>query len=94
MTKVYKLSTRTLQKSYYGKATVIVYDDKIMVLKSYDTLVASFNIETKELRVLGTYSQTTLKHIKSFMFECGMVPGTKKDILDKYHSGNLHDFYN
>ena len=53
------------QKSFYGKATVMVYDDK-MVLKSYDTLVCEY--DGKFLKKLWNgYSATTQKHINAFI---------------------------
>ena len=41
----------------------------IIYLKSYDTLVAFFNEETKQFYIDGLYSMTTRKHINAFLQE-------------------------
>lgn len=53
-------------KSHYGKAKVEIIDD-IMRLLSYNTHVATYNTSTKQLEILGTYSQTTMRHLKDFI---------------------------
>lgn len=69
------------QKSFYGKALVMVYDDK-MVLKSYDTLVCEY--DGKFLKKLWNgYSATTQKHINAFILSTcdALKPLGKKDWL-------------
>lgn len=53
------------RKSFYGKAKVINNDDTIELL-SYNTIVAIYNKNNKELTINGEYSNTTTTHIKSF----------------------------
>ena len=54
------------QKSFYGKALVIV-NDAMTSLQSYATTVADYNVITKELNVYGTYSNTTIRHLRAFI---------------------------
>lgn len=62
---IYELQTRyDSRKSFYGKALVIEDGDTIK-LQSYSTIVAK--IEEGVLKVYGTYSHTTLRHIKEFI---------------------------
>ena len=57
----------TLQNSYYGKAKIIE-DGDIIYLKSYDTIVCSYNTKIKTFTKLwGGYSRTTAKHIEDFI---------------------------
>ena len=72
MLKVWETNTYLLepkgisQKSFYGKAKVLITDNGNRFLFSYDTLVAS--IEAGRLyRRWGGYSPTTLRHINSFI---------------------------
>ena len=61
------------QKSYYGKATVIINGDAI-ILKSYDTMVAAYDLEKKTFRRLWDgYSVTTMKHINSFIYALHLI---------------------
>lgn len=61
------------QKSFYGKAKVIVQDDGSETLYSYDTPIIRRNADGTYTRLWDSYSQTTGRHIKAF---CGM---TKKE---------------
>lgn len=71
------------RKSFYGKA-VVVEEDGAKKLFSYDTLVAQ--IEAGEAEVFGTYSQTTLRHIKDFLYQNGFEVGSKKELEAMYMS--------
>lgn len=75
--KTYFLTPTHGQKSFYNKATVLETETTIQ-LKSYDTIVSTYNKETKELSLLGYFSQTTAKHIRAF---CSMF--TEKGISKK-----------
>lgn len=61
------------QKSFYGKAKVIVQDDGSETLYSYDTPIMVRHTDDTYTRLWDSYSQTTGRHIKAF---CGM---TKKE---------------
>lgn len=49
-------------------------------LVSYTTRVASYNHDTKEMSVYGWYSNTTAKHINSFLEFYGFNKCTKKEL--------------
>ena len=69
------------QKSFYKKAYTEQEKD-IKNLYSYKTLVAT--IQGQECRVYGTYSPTTLRHIKEFLKQEGFTADTKKQIIKDY----------
>ena len=71
------------RKSFYGKAFV-ESDPKTgdLTLRSYGTKVAV--IKAGKLEVFGTYSVTTLRHIKEFMRQNGYPPLSKKEIEESY----------
>jgi hypothetical protein len=56
------------RKSFYGKATVRI-EKGVTILKSYNTDVAF--IKNGKATINGTYSQTTLRHIKEFLIQNG-----------------------
>lgn len=62
--------TGTHQKSFYGKALVVVTQDKYENterLISYKTQVAVHDLRLRQVEIFGWYSCTTAKHIKSFL---------------------------
>lgn len=68
----YNLQPKGRQKSFYGKAIVVVTNDKYENthrLYSYDTQVACLDLSDKTLKIFGWYSATTAKHIRSFLLE-------------------------
>lgn len=68
----YNLQPKGRQKSFYGKAIVVVTNDKYENthrLYSYDTQVACLDLSDKTLKIFGWYSATTAKHIHSFLLE-------------------------
>jgi hypothetical protein len=69
------------QKSFYGKAVVIMKSN-IKTLRSYNTIVAE--IKEGKAEVYGTYSPTTLKHIKEFLKQNGFSAESKKEIEELY----------
>ena len=54
------------QKSFNNKAT-IVEDEETLKLVSYTTTVAIYHKSSTELEVFGTYSNTTVRHLKAFI---------------------------
>ena len=70
-------------QSFYGKAKVIEIENDVFLM-SYDTIVAFFNRDTKVAKVIGTYSATTLRHIKEFLKQSGFKAETKKQIEKDY----------
>lgn len=70
-------------QSFYKKAYTLHNNDGSIDLKSYDTIVATFKDD--KLTVNDTYSSTTLRHIKEFIYQVTGVTGlTKKDIESNY----------
>lgn len=70
-------------KSFYKKAYMVHNNDNTIDLKSYNTIVATF--KNNKITVNGTYSATTLRHIKEFIYQLTGVSGlSKKDIETDY----------
>lgn len=68
----YNLQPKGRQKSFYGKAIVVVTNNKYENthrLYSYGTQVACLDLSDKTLKIFGWYSATTAKHIHSFLLE-------------------------
>lgn len=73
------------RKSFYGKARVSTNPvDGALELVSYTTRVA--DISEGVARVFGTYSPTTLRHIKEFLLQNGFKAESKKQIEQDYMS--------
>lgn len=75
------------QKSFYGKAQVregMQGDKYVIQLQSYNTIVAE--LSDGKATVYGTYSNTTLKHIKEFLKQKGFKADNKKQIQADYIS--------
>ena len=73
------------RKSFYGKALVI-RSGEVSKLQSYSTIVAEYNHESRVFKVFGFYSPTTLRHLKDFAYQMGVMRCssiTKKD-LEEY----------
>lgn len=66
-------------KSFYGRAHTVTCGDRI-ALYSYRTKVAEYNLQTRKMVVLGTYSATTLRHIKEFLYQHGFGINSKSDV--------------
>jgi hypothetical protein len=76
------------RKSFYGKAWITDYGYKL-VLTSYTTDVAVIDSASNDgildrATVRGTYSQTTLRHIKEFLLQNGFVANNSKQIMADY----------
>lgn len=72
------------RKSFGGKANVN-FDDGVFTLWSYNTEVAEYNPVTKEMKVFGLHSATTLRHIREFIYQFTGESGlTQKDIIQRY----------
>lgn len=80
--RIYKLNANyDARASFYGKAMVIELNDCI-TLQSYDTKVA--HIICGKAHVNGTYSVTTLRHIKEFLLQNGFKAENKAQIERDY----------
>lgn len=81
----YDLATRyDSRASFYSKARVEVKDNGTLLLWSYNTNVAT--IKNGKAFVRGTYSQTTLRHIKEFLLQNGFRADNSKQIMADYHN--------
>lgn len=83
MEKIYLEPRYDTRKSFYKKA--YYYNDSInnrIDLFSYSTNVAT--IKDNMLYVFGTYSNTTLRHIKEFMYQFGFKVVSASEIMFKY----------
>lgn len=85
--KEYELSTLyNNRSSFYGKAKIIIEGNKT-TLKSYNTDVAYIIKDNNSLIkaiVKGTYSCTTVRHIKEFLLQHGFKADNKTQILKDY----------
>ena len=80
MKNTYELKA-TSQKSYYGKAAVIENEDGTKSLRSYETIVCTYDPETgKFTRLWGGWSRTTANHINDFRRLFGLAPLNKKEL--------------
>lgn len=70
------------QKSFYGKAIVLEYDNGEKALQSYETIVCKVTSSGRFVRLWDGYSATTARHIDSFRILCGL-PGICKKEWDK-----------
>ena len=69
------------RKSFYGKA-VVIEEAGVKQLRSYNTIVAE--IRDGQAEIFGTYSPTTLRHIKDFLYQNGFEIGSKKELEEMY----------
>lgn len=76
--KKYELAPIDNRKSFYGKAIVTEYSEKLAILTSYTTEVA--RIENGVfIRMWSGYSPTTLRHVNAFRTVYGLetIAGTE-----------------
>lgn len=67
------------QKSFYNKAKMERVNN-VTRLQSYNTIVATYNHDTNEMKINGYYSQTTAKHINAFLSYFGFDTCNKKQL--------------
>lgn len=70
------------RKSFYGKALVVEDGSGVKKLRSYNTIVAQIN--DGRPTVYGTYSNTTLRHIKEFLKQNHFKADTSRQIMKDY----------
>lgn len=71
-------------KSFYKRANVYEMQNGDKYLVSYSTVVAK--IVNVKAEIFGTYSVTTLRHIRDFLRQNGFENGSKKELLEMYHA--------
>ncbi len=69
------------RNSFYGKARVEEVGNR-KILTSYNTVVAE--IKGNKAVIYGTYSQTTLRHIKEFLRQNGFKAENSRQIVKDY----------
>jgi len=69
------------RQSFYNKA-IVKTDNESISLISYTTKVCE--IVDGKVKVFGTYSPTTLRHIKEFLKQHGFTADSKAQILKDY----------
>lgn len=67
------------RKSFYDKAKMI-NESGVIKLKSYDTIVAQYDPQTKKVTVNGWYSTTTARHINAFLVHFGFNKMSKAEM--------------
>lgn len=82
--QVSQLTPIDSRKSFYNKCEIITEGD-IIKLKSYSTIVATYNKATNKMTVNGWYSSTTTRHINSFLSYFGFATCSKKQ-LENYNN--------
>jgi hypothetical protein len=70
------------RSSFYNKARVKHFNDETKILSSYDTQVAV--IRDGKAYINGTYSQTTVRHIKEFLKQNNFKAETSKQMCKDY----------
>lgn len=65
----------------FGNKAVVEKNAIAYNLYSYETLVASVNLESKGLEIYNMQSATTLRHIREFAQQHGYPKLSKKDML-------------
>ena len=77
--KMFELIPNNGRKSFYGKAKVIDYENGIVSLLSYNTIVCSIDTKTRQFsRHWSGSSCTTSSHINSFRSLYGFKPLSSK----------------
>ena len=79
--KILDLKPLNGQKSFGGKAQIIIMNGNIIQLRSFETIVAEYNTKEDVINVFDWFSMTTAKHINSFLELFGFRNVSKKDIL-------------
>lgn len=82
--KTFELTPINGRKSFNGGA-VVIEENGVSRLKSYNTIVAEYNHQTNEMNVKGYYSATTLTHINAFLSYFGFDTCTKQQLIKYYN---------
>lgn len=72
-------------RKYFGGKAKVIEENGVMQLKSYNTIVAEYNLRDKTIQVFGIYSNTTVIHIQHFLELCGFEKLTKAEIIKTYN---------
>ncbi len=81
---MYELQPDNGQKSFCGRAKVVIADNGIRTLFSYNTPVCSFNGADFVDHGCDRISNTTVRHVRAFTASCGvLVKGDTAKWLDQ-----------
>lgn len=81
--KTFELIPTNGRKSFNRKC-IVIEENNISLLKSYDTIVASYDHLKNEMKIKDFYSTTTLRHINAFLNFYGFDTVTKKELEKIY----------
>lgn len=74
------------QKSFYKKAKILIDNKGNKYLQSYDSIIAE--VKNGKVKInTNVYlwdSQTSLKHLRSFLYYLGYEIGSKQELIDMY----------
>ena len=80
MKKIIELTPINWRKSFYNKCHIIDNWDLTYSLKSYNTIVATYDKLTDNMIVNGWYSNATWTHINAFLEYFWYEVATKKEM--------------
>lgn len=74
------------RKSFYKKAKILIDNKGNKYLKSYDSIIAE--VKNGKVKInTDVYlwdSQTSLRHLKDFLYQLGYEIGSKQDLINMY----------
>jgi len=74
------------RKSFYKKAKILIDSDGNKYLKSYDSIIAE--VKNGKVKInTDIYlwdSQTSLRHLKDFLYQLGYTIGNKQELIKMY----------
>lgn len=84
--KIYLEPVIDKRKSFYKKAKILIDEKGNKFLQSYDSIIAEVvNGKVKiNTDVYLWNSQTSLRHLKDFLYQLGYEIGTKKELEKMY----------
>lgn len=74
------------RKSFYKKAKILIDKNGNKFLKSYDSIIAEVIIGKVKINndVYLCDSQTSLRHLRDFLYQLGYEIGTKQELIKMY----------
>ena len=74
------------RKSFYKKAKILIDKNGNKFLKSYDSIIAEVIIGKVKINndVYLWDSQTSLRHLRDFLYQLGYEIGTKQELIKMY----------
>lgn len=74
------------RKSFYKKAKILIDSNGNKYLKSYDSIIAEIKDGKVKINtdVYLWDSQTSLRHLKDFLYQLGYTIGSKQELINMY----------